>query len=75
MSVVGTEGTMEIRRLSPAGHILTIEKDDKIVQSYKEEEFTGIEQEILQFLDSVKTQSKARLSTLNPVYKPCVYRV
>lgn len=54
---------MEIRRLSPAGRILTIEKDDEIVESYKEEEFTGIEQEILQFFDSVSIQSKARLTT------------
>eukprot|EP00210_Caulerpa_lentillifera_P003776 g3607.t2 len=64
ISIVGTEGTMEIRRLAPAGHILTVEKENKVVESYKEESFNGIEDEILQFIYSVNAFSKARNSSL-----------
>ena len=54
LTVVGTEATMSITRLNPVGYVLTVMQSDTAIETIKQERFNGVDQEIAQFIRSVK---------------------
>ena len=66
LCVVGTEGTLDIKRLSPAGYVLTVTQSDSVVKTIKQTQYTGVKAEIEQFISSVKLAKKVeQISSLN----------
>ena len=66
LCVVGTKGTLDIRRLAPAGYVLTVTQSDSVVETIKETQFSGVKAEIEQFLSSVQLAKKVGcISSLN----------
>ena len=61
LSVVGTEGTMEISRLAGGGYRTTLLRPNEEAKGV-EFEFTGVEGEVRQFLQSIRAAKEVAIA-------------